>query len=178
MRGSLVFPGNISGVNWGSAAYDPVRHVMVANTNRVIAWSKLIPRAQFESETNAQQDNRIFGEFGRQLGAPYGLYLLFSPSKLPCNAPPWGTTEAVDVHSGKRLWDVPLGTLIAGQQTGAINLGGPIAVAAGKRTSDADDLRPAWSTISRHRCRRSRQARHHAGRFPVGIRVARESQPG
>jgi quinoprotein glucose dehydrogenase len=133
IRGSLAFPGNVGGVNWGSAAYDPVRHLMVANTNRLIAWSRLIPRAQFESETNAQPDNRIFGEFARQLGAPFGLYrsFLFSPSKLPCNAPPWGTTEAVDIYSGKRLWDVPLGTLIPGQQTGAINLGGPIVVAGG-----------------------------------------------
>jgi quinoprotein glucose dehydrogenase len=37
----------------------------------------------------------------------------------------------VDIYSGKRLWDVPLGTLIPGQQTGAINLGGPIVVAGG-----------------------------------------------
>jgi quinoprotein glucose dehydrogenase len=132
-QGSIVFPGNVGGVNWGSAAYDPVRHLMVANTNRLIAWVKLIARDRFDAETHSEQDNRIYGEFAAQRGAPYGLYrtFLFSPSKLPCNAPPWGTTEAVDLYTGQRLWDVPLGTLIPGQQTGSINLGGPIIVAGG-----------------------------------------------
>src|ERR1700722_16177496 len=37
LQGTLVFPGNVGGVNWGSAAYDPSQHVMVANTNRLIA---------------------------------------------------------------------------------------------------------------------------------------------
>ena len=132
-QGTIAFPGNVGGVNWGSAAYDPVHHVMVANTNRLIAWVKLIPRDKFEAENNTQQDNRIYGEFGEQKGAPYGLYrtFLFSPSKLPCNAPPWGTTEAVDLFTGKQIWDVPLGMLVAGKQTGSINLGGPMITGGG-----------------------------------------------
>jgi quinoprotein glucose dehydrogenase len=143
IQGTIVFPGNVGGVNWGSAAYDPVHHIMVANTNRLIAWVKLIPRNNFEAENNTQQDNRIYGEFGEQKGAPYGLYrtFLFSPSKLPCNTPPWGTTEAVDLFSGKQVWDVPLGTLVPGKQTGSINLGGPMITAGGLVfTSAAMDL--------------------------------------
>ena len=133
LRGTVVFPGNVGGVNWGSAAYDPERHLMVVNTNRLAAWVKLIPREKFEAEGEAPQDNRIFGEFADQSPSPYGLYrtFLFSPSKLPCNAPPWGTTEAVDLHSGKKLWEAPLGTLIPGQETGSINLGGPIVTVGG-----------------------------------------------
>jgi quinoprotein glucose dehydrogenase len=133
LQGTLVFPGNVGGVNWGSAAYDPQRHTMVVNTNRLAAWVKLIPREKFEAENDAPQDNRVFGEFADQSPSPYGLYrtFLFSPSKLPCNAPPWGTTEAIDLFSGKKLWDVPLGTLLPGQETGSINLGGPIVTAGG-----------------------------------------------
>ena len=133
LKGTLAFPGNVGGVNWGSAAFDPERHVMVANTNRLIAWVKLIPRDRFEAETQAQQDNRIYGEFGTQAGAPYGLYrsFVFSPSGLPCNPPPWGTTKAVDLFSGQVLWDVPLGTMVPGQSTGSVNLGGPIVTAGG-----------------------------------------------
>jgi quinoprotein glucose dehydrogenase len=106
---------------------------MVVNTNRLVAWIKLIPREKYEAETKAQQDNRIYGEFGDQRGAPYGLYrtFIFSPSGLPCNAPPWGTTEAVDLFTGKKVWDVPLGTMVPGQQTGSINLGGPMITAGG-----------------------------------------------
>jgi quinoprotein glucose dehydrogenase len=133
LKGSIVFPGNVGGVNWGSAAYDPQHHVMIANTNRLIAWVKMIPRAQYSEEVHKQQDNRIYGEFGDQTGAPYGLYrsFLFSPSGLPCNTPPWGTTEAVDLLTGKHVWDTPLGTLVPGQQTGSINLGGPMVTAGG-----------------------------------------------
>jgi quinoprotein glucose dehydrogenase len=132
-QGTIAFPGNVGGVNWGSAAYDPAHHIMVANTNRLMAWVKMIPRDQFAAENNKQQDNRIFGEFGEEKGAPYGLYrtFLLSPEKLPCNPPPWGTTEAVDLFTGKQIWDVPLGTLVAGKQTGTINLGGPMITAGG-----------------------------------------------
>jgi quinoprotein glucose dehydrogenase len=35
LRGSLVFPGAIGGVNWGSAAYDPGSGILYANTNRL-----------------------------------------------------------------------------------------------------------------------------------------------
>jgi quinoprotein glucose dehydrogenase len=143
LQGIVVFPGNVGGVNWGSAAYDPSHHIMVANTNRLIAWMKLIPRDQYAAENKKDQDNRIFGEFGDQKGAPYGLYrtFLFSPAKLPCNKPPWGTTEAVDLFTGKTVWDVPLGTMVPGQQTGSLNLGGPMITAGGLVfTSAAMDL--------------------------------------
>jgi quinoprotein glucose dehydrogenase len=101
------------------------------NTNRLVAWVKLIPRDKFDEETNKNQDNRIYGEFAEQDPSGYGLYrtFLFSPSGLPCNTPPWGTTEAVDLFTGKKVWDVPLGTLVPGKETGSINLGGPIVTA-------------------------------------------------
>src|SRR5713101_259419 len=133
LKGSVVYPGNVGGVNWGSAAYDPQNHLMFANTNRLIAWIKLIPRAEYDAQTKTDQDNRIYGEFGEQKGAPFGLYrtFLFSPGETPCNAPPWGTTAAVDLFTGKIIWDVPLGSFVPGQQTGTINLGGPMVTAGG-----------------------------------------------
>jgi quinoprotein glucose dehydrogenase len=139
LKGTVVVPGNVGGVNWGSAAYDPQRHLMFANTNRLIAWVKMIPREKYDAEHDKQQDNRIYGEFGDQRGAPYGIYrsFLFSPGKTPCNAPPWGTTEAVDLFSGKTVWDVPLGSEVPGKQTGSVNLGGPIVTAGGLVFSSA-----------------------------------------
>src|SRR6267143_5941651 len=133
LPGTVVVPGNVGGVNWGSGAYDPKSHLMIVNTNRLVAWVKLIPRDKFDEETNKNQDNRIYGEFAEQHPSAYGLYrtFLFSPSGSPCNAPPWGTTAAVDLFTGKKAWDVPLGTLIPGNETGSINLGGPIVTAGG-----------------------------------------------
>src|SRR6266403_2792387 len=131
LQGTVVVPGNVGGVNWGSGAYDPKNHLMIVNTNRLVAWVKLIPRDKFDEETNKNQDNRIYGEFAEQDPSAYGLYrtFLFSPSGSPCNAPPWGTTEAVDLFTGKKAWGVPLGTMIPGKETGSINLGGTIVTA-------------------------------------------------
>jgi quinoprotein glucose dehydrogenase len=133
LRGSVVVPGNIGGVNWGGAAYDPRRGLMFANTNRLVAWVRMIPRADYEAETGKDQDNRIYGEFGNQTPAAYGIYrtFLLSPGKVPCNRPPWGAAVAVDLSSGKRVWEVPLGTMAPGKQTGSPNLGGPMATAGG-----------------------------------------------
>ncbi|HEX3233094.1 MAG TPA: pyrroloquinoline quinone-dependent dehydrogenase [Gemmatimonadales bacterium] len=133
LKGTVVVPGNVGGVNWGGAAYDPERHLMVANTNRLVAWVRMIPRAEYHAETMKDQDNRLFGEFGDQEPAPYGIYrtFLFSPSRTPCNAPPWGTTAAVDLFTGKTRWETPLGTMVPGKTTGSINLGGPMVTAGG-----------------------------------------------
>jgi len=134
LQGTLVYPGNVGGVNWGSAAYDPQDHLLIINTNRLAFWVKLIPRGEFQAaRDNATTSDRLHGEFARQIGAPFGLYRtpFFSPSGLPCTAPPWGTTEAVDLFTGKIVWDVPLGTMVPGQQTGSINLGGPMVTAGG-----------------------------------------------
>src|SRR5258708_22067337 len=66
---------------------------------------------------------------------------MFGLRKTACNVPRWGTTEAVDVYSGKKVGDVPLGNMLSsskisnsttpGQQTGSLNLGGPMVTAGG-----------------------------------------------
>lgn len=133
VKGTVAFPGNIGGVNWGSAAIDNERGILVVNTNRVPFLLRLIPRDQFLVETKSAKDNRITGEFGRQSGAPYGMYreFLLSPGRLPCNAPPWGTVSAMDLKTGKKLWETPLGSMVPGQAYGSPNLGGPIVTAGG-----------------------------------------------
>jgi quinoprotein glucose dehydrogenase len=132
LEGTLVFPSNVGGVNWGSAAYDPQRHLMFVDTNRLPIFVKLIPRNDFDTaRKNATDLDRLHGEFARQTGAPFALLRtpLLSPSSIPCNAPPWGTVAAVDLFNGKKVWDVPLGSFISGMNTGTITLGGPIVTA-------------------------------------------------
>jgi quinoprotein glucose dehydrogenase len=134
LQGTLVFPSNVGGVNWGSAAYDPQRHLLFVDTNRLPIFVKLILRAEFEeARRNATGSDRLHGEFARQTGAPYAMFRtpLLAPSGLPCNTPPWGTVAAVDLFEGKKVWDVPLGSFIPGMNTGTITLGGPTATAGG-----------------------------------------------
>ena len=134
LQGTLVFPSNVGGVNWGSAAYDPQRHLLFVDTNRLPILVKMIPRAELENaRKNATDADRLHGEFARQTGAPYAMFRtpLLSPSGLPCNRPPWGTIAAVDLFEGKKVWDVPLGSYIPGMNTGTITLGGPMVTAGG-----------------------------------------------
>ena len=54
----------------------------------------------------------------------------------PAVKPPWGTLNAIDLRSGKRLWEIPLGeypelTAEGVAQTGTRNFGGPIVTAGG-----------------------------------------------
>ena len=134
LQGTLVFPSNVGGVNWGSGAYDPQRHLLFVDTNRLPVFAKLIPRTELDAaRKNATDSDRLHGEFARQTGAPYAMFRtpLLSPSGLPCNTPPWGTVAAVDLFEGKKVWDVPLGSLLPERNTGTITLGGPMATAGG-----------------------------------------------
>jgi quinoprotein glucose dehydrogenase len=134
LKGTLVFPGSIGGVNWGGAAWDPARNLLLADTNRMAAVVKLIPRAELQSVYDNREKNRMTGEFAPQRGTPYGMYRdwLVSPAGTPCNQPPWGALVAFDLNTGKLRWEAPLGTIRPELgKSGNLNLGGPIATAGG-----------------------------------------------
>jgi quinoprotein glucose dehydrogenase len=135
LRGSLSFPGNIGGVNWGSAAWDPVRNLLLANTNRVAAIAKLIPREEMASaiEHAKETETAWGGEFARQRGTPYGMHRewLVAPNGQPCNPPPWGALVAFDLNTGKLRWESPVGRQGDNWPLGSTSFGGPIATAGG-----------------------------------------------
>jgi hypothetical protein len=59
LQGSLMFPGNAGGTNWGGIAVDPTRSLAVANVMN-LAWSvRLIPRQQFDAARAAEPDIEI-----------------------------------------------------------------------------------------------------------------------
>ena len=95
MKGSIVFPGSVGGVNWGGAAYDPQRHLLVMDTNHLAILVRLIPREKYDEDIKASTTNdRLHGEWGRQTGAPYAMFRtpLIGPSETLtlCSPPPWG----------------------------------------------------------------------------------------
>jgi hypothetical protein len=129
LRGSVLFPGNIGGSNWGGVAVDPVRGLAITPTNRLATVVRLVPRAEFDAAAAAHPD----WQATPQRGTPYGMMrrTLRSPGGLPCNPPPWGALTAVDL-TGEIKWEVPLG-VFEGQSDslGATNLGGAMITAGG-----------------------------------------------
>ncbi|PYT12707.1 MAG: pyrroloquinoline quinone-dependent dehydrogenase, partial [Acidobacteria bacterium] len=73
LEGTIMFPGNVGGVNWGSGAYDPERGLLVAATNRLSTIVRLIPREKLSEEVKTARQNRFDAEFGIQRGTPYAM---------------------------------------------------------------------------------------------------------
>jgi len=130
IRGTLQVPGNVGGMHWGGMSYDPARHILVANTNRLAAMVRLIPRADYDADRARSKGERIFGEYNRMSGTPYAMYrtILLSPKGVPCTPPPWGALTAVDVDRGTVRWETPFGSVSRipnlPPNVGSPNLGG------------------------------------------------------
>jgi quinoprotein glucose dehydrogenase len=106
-QGTLEFPFTGGGVNWGSAAFDPVHQILYANTTNAVHLIKLIPAADVKDYNPPPGE-----DFGRQRGAPFAMKRAVAMSKvgMPCNKPPWGEMVALDLKAGKILWRSPVGT--------------------------------------------------------------------
>jgi quinoprotein glucose dehydrogenase len=139
VSGSLVYPGNIGGMNWSGYAFHPDAQVLVTNTLRLPFEVHLIPRDQYPAVERAAREGKMRAEVSPQHGTPFGMSRepIVSPSGVPCNAPPWAVLTAVDLTGGKILWEVPLGTtagvfpISPPTRIGLAGFGGPIVTAGG-----------------------------------------------
>lgn len=136
---SILFPGFYGGMNWGSAAIDESRGLLIVNDIRMPQFVELVPR---ETTDNAGPSAAHEG-LSQQKGTPYGALKngFMSPLGVPCHQPPYGTMTAVDLAARQIVWQVPLGTLQdsgpLGMKTGLRlpvgmpTLGGPAVTAGG-----------------------------------------------
>jgi quinoprotein glucose dehydrogenase len=139
LEGTVAVPGNAGGMNWSGMSFDPVRQLLITNTNNLPFLVKLIPRDKFNAMRETGEVNRLKGEFGRQMGTPYAMYRepLMSPGGVPCAAPPWGKLTAVDLKTGEIRWDAPLGQIPQlslfpkSSEYGSFNFGGSMVTASG-----------------------------------------------
>jgi quinoprotein glucose dehydrogenase len=144
LQGTLVIPSNIGGAHWGGLAFDSGRQLAVIPVNRHASMVQLIPAEGFDRDAAEQEsrDQQLGYEYNVMRGTPYAMRrrALRSPSGFPCSPPPFGTLVAVDLRTGERAWEVPLGTMellipaaaeLGGDELGATNLGGPMITAAG-----------------------------------------------
>jgi quinoprotein glucose dehydrogenase len=136
--GTIMFPGNVGGTNWGGMAWDAKRNLLITATNRLPTVVKLIPREEFDKLRNSSAGTRLQGEFGKMTDK-YMMHResLVAPSGVPCNAPPWGALTAIDLVTGEVKWEVPLGSIPKLSmfpkftEWGSLNLGGGITTASG-----------------------------------------------
>lgn len=101
LGGTLQYPGNAGGFNWGSVAIDEERQLLVVNPLIMSNRLKLYPRDQIPEGVRANQ-----------LGTPYAMTTrpFMSPLFIPCQKPPYGTLGVVDLQTREVLWNKPVGT--------------------------------------------------------------------
>jgi quinoprotein glucose dehydrogenase len=140
-EGTAVWPSNVGGAHWGGLGFDPTRQIAVVPVNTLLAYVQLIRLDQLDTLAVHENSSRLGDQYTRMHGTPYVMRrrMLTAPDKLPCIRPPWGSLVAVNLETGAKLWDVPLGDAanlkpelgaIIKAPTGLPNLGGPIITAS------------------------------------------------
>lgn len=121
---TLEVPGTLGGATWSGTSFDPSFGYLFVNVNEVgaVGFMKAQPAGHPEAYVRASK----WGEYAR----------FWDENHYPCQQPPWGTLNAVDLNTGEIAWKVPLGVIDELEakgipKTGALNLGGSIATAGG-----------------------------------------------
>lgn len=165
LQGTLQYPGNAGGTNWGGVSFDRARGLIVVNQTNLPFIAQLIPRAQVKGVRSHSGGMEGPWEYAPMKGTPYVMRrrALLSPWGLPCSPPPWGTLAAVEANTGKIRWQVPLGTVRELAPIplpigwGTPTLGGPLTTAGGLtfigatmdstfRAFDTETGRELWHT--------------------------------
>ena len=127
-RRTIEYPGYNGGNDWGSLSIDPVRGVAIANYNDTPNYLRLMTRAEadrkgikprFATDIASTQQHAV----DPQWGVPYAIQVnagwRMKFTKLLCKRPPYGGIRAIDIATGKTLWDRPFGTA---RRNGPFNL--------------------------------------------------------
>jgi quinoprotein glucose dehydrogenase len=127
--GSVLWLGRRK--RWGSGWVATL--VMLASVAG-LAWGLSWRRAQILRISVEYAMHSSFGDdHAPQTGAPYQLYRhpIVDHHGLPCTSASWGTVEALNLQTGKIVWEQAHGTQVPGKQTGSLSLGGVMVTAGG-----------------------------------------------
>jgi membrane-bound PQQ-dependent dehydrogenase (glucose/quinate/shikimate family) len=120
LKQTLVMPGTLGGATWSGGSFDPELGYLFVNVNELGAVGAMEP--QPAGAPVAYRRGSKEGEYAR----------FWDQNQWPCQKPPWGTLNAVDVNKGEIVWKVPLGVVDGlNMETGSPNLGGSVATAGG-----------------------------------------------
>lgn len=118
----IQYPSNNGGSDWGGVAIDPQRGLIIANYSDVPSLNRLVPRAKADRKGwfpigDPRHKEVAAGSDGKpspQMGIPYAVIVnagwVAPLTGLLCKQPPYGGIRAIDLKSGKTIWDRPLGT--------------------------------------------------------------------
>jgi glucose dehydrogenase len=145
---TIIIPGTMGGTDWGGVSFDPTSGYMYANSTNLGAVGQM--KKMPEGSPEAYEKTSKWGSYAR----------FEDDNHYPCQQPPWGTMNAVDLNTGKIVWSVTLGVVDAlaakgVPKTGIYNLGGSIVTAGGLvfiaatsdrrfRVFDAQDGKELW----------------------------------
>ena len=121
---SLEMPGTLGGANWSGTSFDPTLGYIFVNINEVGAVGFMKSQSPDSPEAYVR-------------ASKWGAYARFwDENHYPCQQPPWGTLNAVNLNTGEIIWKVPLGVVDELEakgipKTGVPSLGGSIATAGG-----------------------------------------------
>ncbi len=149
-RSTIAFPGSLGAATWGGVAADPRSGLVFVNTNSEggIGWIEPNTADAVSAQTGRARNERLPYRRTSAVGGPHARFWWRDAAAdsagneqngdtaaWPCQKPPWGELAAVDVATGAVVWQVPLGITAelpeGRKRTGRLNLGGPIATAAG-----------------------------------------------
>ncbi|MFC3581487.1 membrane-bound PQQ-dependent dehydrogenase, glucose/quinate/shikimate family [Sphingomonas hylomeconis] len=117
---SVEYPGYNGGSDWGGVSVDPVRGIMIANYNDMPNYVKLVPRAEatklgvLPRFMTPGKSSSTSHSIDPQWESPYAVNVN-AGWRVPwtgmlCKQPPYGGIRAIDLATGKTLWDRPFGT--------------------------------------------------------------------
>ncbi|MEO6877944.1 MAG: PQQ-binding-like beta-propeller repeat protein, partial [Gemmatimonadaceae bacterium] len=113
-------------------------NTVIVPENRIPAMVQLLDSAGVMRQGISLADSRLGYEYTHMRGTPYVMRrrsLFVGPDSVPCIKPPFGTLVAIDMATGARRWEVPLGGWPTGgpgkENWGGLALGGPIVTAGG-----------------------------------------------
>ncbi len=125
---TVQFPGYQGGANWGGGSFDPALGYYIVNANN---FGQIAQNAIGADGTATTASNPVLGRFQQP------------ETRMPCQAPPWGTLTAINVNTGEIAWQKPLGVSdnLSGDaaRTGRPNVGGSITTAGGVTFIGATD---------------------------------------
>lgn len=111
-QGTIVMPGAIGGSGWGGGAFDPETGIIYIKATNSPALYKIIKGGEPSDTVDAEYmvdlpHSTLTVTLGAQRDtvAEHQAPVL----ELPINKPPYGTLTAIDLNSGDRVWQIPLG---------------------------------------------------------------------